>query len=276
MITLSNRGNFILFFYIFILMLKPGYNVGAKKNPDWTLDASKALRVISDEKNEILLTQIDEINQKEIWLEEAKRNSAIANEDQQKEVQDLKEQYLNKTINLNDWVNPETSESRISGAAQLVMEMLDNDENYRNIAWLRFSDNHAFWLYTHWNNTLPRGLFRNIVNLQGKENAYKELLWLIQKETKIIFIENDKSGYTKSSEEFRITKVKKGMEELNQHRNDSEFNKQYNDWMYNVLYLLHESFWEAYSKKYWEYYRTEEQKQEIEAMKERSKNTKVA
>ena len=194
----------------------------------------------------------------------------------QQETQNSQVNFLKKTLNLNDWVHPETSERRIYGAAQLVMNMLDNKDNYRDLAWLRFSDNYAFWLYTHWNNTLPQGLFSKIITLQGKENSYKELLWLIQEETKNIFIENDKSIYTKSSEEFRITKIKKGMEELNQHRNDTEFNKKYNDWMYSILYLLHESFWEAYLNKYWDYYETPERKEEIQKMKERAKNIKIS
>lgn len=191
-------------------------------------------------------------------------------------IQNSQVDFLKKKLILNDWVNPETSESRIYWPAQFVMEMLDNPDNYRTLAWLRFGDNYEFWLYAHWNDALPQGIFSKIITLQGKENAYKELLWLIQKETKNIFIENDKSNYTKSSEEFRITKIKKSMEELNQHKNDSEFNQKYNDWMYNILYLLHESFWETYLKKYWDYYESPERKEEVKKMQERSKNVKIS
>lgn len=182
---------------------------------------------------------------------------------------------LIKNLNLNSWVHPDTSERRIYWPAQFVMEMLDDKDNYRNLSWLQFTNYEAFWLYTHSNNTLPQWLYHNIITLQGKEDAYKELLSLIQEETKNIFIENDKSNYTRSNEEFRITKVKKSMEELNIHHDDSDFNKTYNDWMYNILYLLHESFWDAYREKYGEYYRTEQEKTDIETAKVKSKDITV-
>ena len=232
------------------------------------------------------LNQNEDIQKKELVITDEDREQIESQKEnlikiqsektEQKDIQDSQIDFLKKKLNSNDWVSPETSERRIYGPAQFVMEMLDDKDNYRTIAWLRFDNNYAFWLYTHWNNTLPQGLFSKVIALQGKENAYKELLWLIQEETKNIFIENDKSNYTKSSEEFRITKIKKGMEELNQHRSDSEFNKKYNDWMYNVLYLLHESFWEAYLKKYWDYFTTPERAEEVKKMKERAKNIKVS
>lgn len=182
---------------------------------------------------------------------------------------------LIKNLNLNSWVHPDTSERRIYGSAQLVMDMLDDKDNYRNLAWLKFDYSKAFWMYTYSDNTLPQWLYTAIINLQGQEDAYKKLLWLVAEETKNIFIENDKGNYTKSNEEFRITKVKKGMKELNTYDDDSDFNKTYNDWMYNILYLLHESFWEAYREKYGEYYRTEQEKTDIETAKVRSKDITV-
>lgn len=247
-------------------MLKPDDIVGARINTDWSVDTSQALRVLSEG---------------EIRLHTEQTNTMKAQRNTQKTLQaanaqELKNKLFWKTINFNDGVHPETSESRIYGPAQFVMQMLDDPDNYRDLAWVRFDNNHAFWLYTYGNNNLPNGLFSNIVKLQGRDNSYKELLWLVQKETKEIFKENDKSNYTKSNEEFRIAKVKKWMEELNLHRQDSWFNEKYNDWMYNILYLLHESFWQAYREKYGEYYRTEEEKEEVEKMKERAKNVKVS
>jgi hypothetical protein len=178
-------------------------------------------------------------------------------------------EWLRKLLNLNDWLHPETTEQRIYGAAQFVMDMLDDPDKYRTLSWLSLKDNSAFWLYTYWANNLPFGLFTAIIKLQGQEDTYRKLLWLIQNQTKNIFKQYDKGNYTKNSEEFRITKVKKGLVELNQHRSDSEFNKEYNDWMYNILYLLHESFGNEYYKKYGDYYRTDEQKKEVEAMKDK-------
>ncbi len=184
--------------------------------------------------------------------------------------------WLKKILIANDWVHPETSERRIYGAAQYVMDMLDDPNNYHTLSWLRFSDNSAFWLYTYWINNLPMGFLNTIIKLQWQKDAYKTLLSLVQNETKEIFKENDKSNYTRSSEEFRITKVKKGLLELNEHRNDSKFNLDYNDWMFQILYLLHESFGNEYLKKYGNYYQTEKQKEELEAMKERTKQVKIS
>ncbi len=195
---------------------------------------------------------------------------------------------LLKELTLNNGVHPETSESRIYGSAQFVMEVLDNPDHYRTLAWIKHHDyGTAFGMYTHWDLTIPLGFFHKIINIQdkflddkfsdykNKDELYKKLLSLIQNETKNIFKENDTSNYTKSNEEFRITKIKKWMEELNQHSYDSEFNRSYNNWMYNILYLLHESFWEAYFKKYWDYFTTPERKKEIEGMKNRAWIVKV-
>lgn len=195
---------------------------------------------------------------------------------------------LIKNLNLNDWVHPDTSERRIYGAAQFVMEMLDDPDHYRSLVWSRYNNyGTSFGMRTYWDLTIPLGFYSDIIDIQDKfldekfldykekDELYKKLLSLIQEETKKIFIENDKSNYTRSNEEFWITKIKKGMEELNTHHDDSDFNKTYNDWMYNILYLLHESFWEAYIKKYGEFYRTEQEKTYIETAKVRSKDITV-
>lgn len=247
-------------------MLKPGDIVGSKVHPDWSLDTSQALRVLSDEEIKA--------HQEQIRTMETDKNEQKTV--QKSQVAEFKDALFWKKINFNDGVHPETSEARIYRPAQFVMQMLDDPDNYRDLAWVRFDNNQVFWLYTYWNNTLPEGFFSDVIKLQGKKDSYKELLWLVQKETNAIFIENDTSDAIKSNEEFQITKIKKGMEELNQHKNDSEFNQKYNDWMYSILYLLHESFWQAYRKKYWDYYQTEDQKDALEKMKERAKNVKVS
>jgi hypothetical protein len=144
------------------------------------------------------------------------------------------------------------------------------------LAGIRLENNYSFGMYTYGYNALPAWFLSKVISLQGKEDAYKEMLWLVQTETKNIFTDNLKDNYTKSGEEFWITKIKKSMQEVKQHNNDSSFNQKYNDWMYNILYLLHESFWEAYFKKYWDYFTTQERKSEVDKMKARSQNIKIS